>query len=216
MDKISWALSPILLPPLADEDVKIINNAEDNADIFYQPYMKNAESTEDSADRFYSPYMKTVANYNALNLQPSLYNAEDTADVFYRDYYNYNSNAQVDSTNKADQFYRPYLSTLIDYEPKQIHSQELPGLSHGQQYQGPVDSTNKADDLYQPYADDFYQPHLSTLLDYEPRLIQREELPSLAGGQQYQGPIWREFQNINDMENEVFDVPKVLLKAFRN
>ena len=190
-----------------ENDDLITTNNEDNADIFYQPYIKSTEDalkTSEDADRFYSPYLKTIANYNSLNLQPSLYNTEETADVFYRNYYS----ASVDSTNNADEYYHPYLTTLLDYSPKEFTRQELPSPSLEQQYQGPVDSALEADEYYQPY--------LSTLLDYRPREIQRQELPSLAEGQQLQGPVLREYLSVNDMENEIFDVPKVLLKAFRN
>ena len=168
MRRFAWALSPVLLPP--DDDL----NTEDNADLFYSPYMNL--NTEDNADYFYQPYLhhldiqssytpyiQNTAQYNSLQHQHSLYH-DDPAPGSYRSY------PPVETESSGDLYDQPYLSTLTDYSVQE--RQDLPTLAQDQQYEGPL----------APAVD------------------------------KYDGPL----NYINDADNEIFDVPKVLLKLFKN
>merc|ERR1712142_64035 len=113
LSKLSWALSPKLVPPPVEEsDAKDVDElykhyyyaTEDNANMFYEPYLgANVEdvSMEDQADESYKPYLHQTTGVQYYGGQPL--------------------------QKQDDELYQ---------KPTQL--QELPKLSHGALYEAPM------------------------------------------------------------------------------
>jgi len=126
LSKLSWALSSKLVPPPVDES---------NADDVDQLYKHYYYATEDNANMFYEPYMG--ANVEDVSM-------EDQADEFYKPYFHQTTGVQYYGgqplQKQVDQLYQ--VPTQLQELPKLSHGAlyEAPmmELSPGQRYQAPV------------------------------------------------------------------------------
>ena len=145
-------------------------------------------ATEDNADEFYKPYY---------------YATEDNADLFYAPYYgvSYGAGAygadkqESDNNNDADSYYIPYLPYADKMSDPWLHYYKpLPTHDKDHLFEGPL-ATN----------DHQYQGPSSNL----------QEVPKLSQGlHQITGPKYDISHEITqDSDNEIFDVPKILLKT---
>merc|ERR1712168_145500 len=162
LSKLSWALSPKLVPPPPQE-----SDVEDDVDVdaLYKHYYY---ATEDNADMFYEPYMGV--------------NIED-----------------VSMEAHADDYYKPYFHQSaegVQYyggRPKQNSKQFLPSLGHDQFYQAPTQFQEL--------------PKLSQGARY------RAPMMELNPGQRYQAPTMSVWDDVDEADNEIFDMPKIFLKS---
>jgi len=177
LSRFQYALSPILLPPPMSQET--VNNNEDDAEVYYAPYMQhNSENNDDKANAYYAAYKQnTLNNEQIISSDPE----EEFADEHYIPYMKYD---QPDVRSDADDYYHPYDQYsqqqqdewLQYFQPQPISVlpaafDKLPELSAGVLYKGPVEE---------------------------------EQLPNIAVGNQFSAP--------STIDNEIFDVPKAILK----
>merc|ERR1711973_90730 len=129
LSKLSWALSPKLVPPPAQE-----SNVED-------------DSMEEQADDLYKPYFHQSA--------------------------------------EGVQYYGG--------QPQQKSKQFLPSLGHDQLYQAPTQFQEL--------------PKLSQGARYQAPMME------LNPGQRYQAPTMSVWNDVDETDNEIFDMPKIFLKS---
>ena len=157
-------------------------------------------ATEDNADEFYKPYY---------------YATEDNADLFYAPYYGVaeadtegDKDKEGDINDDADSYYIPYLPYADKMtDPWPHYYRPLPTHDEGHLFEAPL-PTHDRDHLFEapmPTYDPQYQGPSSDL----------QELPKLSQGlHQITGPKYDLSHEITqDSDNEIFDVPKILLKS---
>ena len=147
------------------------------------PPPPDSVATEDNADEFYKPYF---------------YATEDNADLFYAPYIGEEgiwANMEADNNNDADSYYIPYLPYADKMSDPWLHYYKpLPTHNKDHLFEGPL-----------PTNDHQYQGPNSDL----------QEVPKLSQGlHQITGPKYDISHEITqDSDNEIFDVPKILLKT---
>ena len=147
------------------------------------PPPPDSVATEDNADEFYKPYF---------------YATEDNADLFYAPYTGEDgiwANMEPDNNNDADSYYIPYLPYADKMSDPWLHYYKpLPTHDKDHLFEGPL-----------PTNDHQYQGPSSDL----------QEVPKLSQGlHQITGPKYDISHEITqDSDNEIFDVPKILLKS---
>jgi len=190
LSKFSWALSSKLVPPPVEEsnaeDVDALYKhyyytTEDNADMFYEPYLgANVEdvSMEDQADEFYKPYFHQTTGVQYYGGQP-----------LQKPYMEVN--VEDDSMeDQADEFYKPYFRQTT-----------------GVQYYGGQPLQKQDDELYQAPTQLQELPKLSHGALYEAPMME------LSPGQRYQAPVMSVWENVDEADNEIYNMPKIFLKT---
>ena len=130
--------------------------------------------------------------------KPYYYATEDNADIFYAPYYGAETDNEADNSNDADDYYIPYLPYADKMsDPWPHYYRPLPTHDKDHLFEGPL-TTN----------DHQYQGPSSNL----------QEVPKLSQGlHQITGPKYDLSHEIaQDSDNEIFDVPKILLKSIKN
>merc|ERR1712212_705083 len=136
ISKFEYALSTILLPPPVSNSQTQRNN-EDDAEVYYAPYMGSnvkdeamLENTEENADIFYEPYTKQ--SYGSSDPE------EEFADEYYIPYMNYNQQQGQDQW--LQYFHRQPLPIMHE------EYQDLPQHDTASLYEGPVDDVIISED----------------------------------------------------------------------
>jgi len=157
ISKFEYALSTILLPPPVSQSQAQRNN-EDDAEVYYAPYMGSNvkdeamfENTEENADIFYEPYMQNIYQYE---------NFANNADAYYAPYTKQSYGSSDPEEEFADEYYIPYMNynqqQVQDQWLQYFHRQPLPIMHEEYQdlpqhdaaslYEGPVDDVIISED----------------------------------------------------------------------
>merc|ERR1711910_181230 len=195
--RFEHALSPFLLPPPIDSGrVNVdttVEATEDNADIYYQGYT----------------YPNSYPNVRKMVEEAE----EDNADLYYEAYVHPNANVQ----DNAEKYYEGYVHPANNLE-KYIKSFEDPTEDDTNEYYVAYVQPNTED-----HADEYYEPYLYTsnnltYSQYTQTQQEWEKLPELGDGNMYEGPMEasehienKELKN-GEYENEILDVPKIIVK----
>jgi len=221
ISKFEYALSTILLPPPVSQS-QTYNNDEADAEVYYAPYIDSNvddddmyKNTEENADIFYEPYMQNMyqnEEYFPKNTASNaddddMYkNTEENADIFYEPYmqnmYQYGKSIPENTANNADIYYAPYI--------KQAYGSSNPEEEMADEYYTPYMNYNQEQQQDQWLQYFYRQPLPVTHTEYQ-------ELPQHDASSLYEGPvddlIVSEEETLPEAhENEIFDVPRVILK----
>ena len=132
-----------------------------------------------------------------LFYKPYNFATEDKADMLYQPYKKPNIHEDYD----AEKYYLSYIpdwNQMSDPWLQYYDNTPLPTHSKTQKYEGPFPSVSM----------ELFEGPFQTLGE----VPQYQELPKLSLGNTYTGPN----DNIADVkDNEIFDVPKVLIKTFK-
>lgn len=184
ISKFEYALSTILLPPPVSQSQTQRNN-EDDAEIYYAPYMGSNvkdedmfENSDENPEIFYEPYMQNM--YQNDEYFPE--NSANNADAYYASYTKQPYDSSDPEEEFADEYYIPYYNQLLNYNQQQVPDQ---------------------------YVQYFHrQPH--PIMHEEYQDLPQHDVTSL-----YEGPVDDLIMSEKERlphENEIFDVPRIILK----
>jgi len=194
ISKFEYALSTILLPPPKPAEPSV-----DEADVYYAPYIQSNvydenlfENSEDNAYVFYAPYLQNMYKYGESSYQSKETlpeNTEDDADLYYKPYMLSDNTPQILSSNveeeAGDDYYISYMNYNTAYLP---YSQQDQWFQYYNRQ--PLPETHEVyQDLPQHDTQNLYDGPVNDYISSE-----EESLP----------PTY---------ENEIFDVPKAILKV---
>jgi len=182
ISKFEYALSTILLPPPVSQSQTQRNN-EDDAEVYYAPYMGSNvkdedmfENVDENPEIFYEPYMQNM--YQNDEYFPE--NSANNADAYYASYTKQPYGSSDPEEEFADEYYIPYMN----YDQQQIPDKYL---QYFQRQPLPV-MHEDYQDLPQHDVTSLYEGPVDHLI-----MSEEESLPEAH-------------------ENEIIDVPRIILK----